>query len=77
MELEIFPIGADYIVIDGKPVVRLFGIAEKGERKILYDDSFEPYCYISASKERVKQMTEGMSFVARIEETEKIVHPFI
>ena len=72
MELEIFPIGADYIVIDGKPVVRLFGIAEKGERKILYDDSFEPYCYISASKERVKQMTEGMSFVARIEETEKL-----
>ncbi len=72
MELEIFPIDADYIVIDGKPVVRLFGIVEKGERKILYDDSFEPYCYIGASKQRVEQMTSGMSFVGRIEETEKL-----
>ncbi len=67
-----FPIDADYIVIDGKPVVRLFGIVEKGERKILYDDSFEPYCYIGASKERVEQMTAGMSFIGRIEQTEKL-----
>jgi DNA polymerase I len=71
VEIELFPIDIDYIVVDGKPVVRIFGLAEKGERRIIYDESFQPYCYVDAEKSVVESATKGMSFVDRIEEKEK------
>ncbi|MCL4400653.1 hypothetical protein M1316_01615 [Candidatus Parvarchaeota archaeon] len=48
MEVEMFPIDVDYTVVDGKPIVRIFGLSSGGNRKIFYDDSFRPYCYIEA-----------------------------
>ena len=66
MELEIFPIDVDYKVVDGKPVVRIFGLAEHGERKIIYDDLFRPYCYVESDKNNLERLTKGMSFVTDI-----------
>lgn len=70
MELGLFPIDADYVVIDGKSVVRIFGLTENGERRILYDDSFSPYCYVDSEKSKIESIFSGMSFIDRIEEIE-------
>ena len=71
MELEIFPIDVDYVVIDGSPVIRIFGLTPVGERKILYDFSFKPYCYVDASEAEIREAAKGLSFIERIETEEK------
>ena len=37
---------ADYIIRDGKRVLRLFGKDEKGNSVIALDEKFEPYFYV-------------------------------
>ncbi|MGC8516845.1 MAG: DNA-directed DNA polymerase [Candidatus Acidifodinimicrobium sp.] len=69
--MEVFPVDIDYIVVDEKPLVRIFGINEKNERSILYDDSFQPYCYVAGSKEEVENALKGASFVISIEKADK------
>ncbi len=71
MELEIFPIDVDYKVVDGKPIIRIFGIAGHGERKIVYDDAFKPYCYVEDDKKHIEELTTGMSFITGIVQKEK------
>ncbi len=66
-----FPIDVDYTVVDGKPIVRIFGLSSGGNRKIFYDDSFRPYCYIEADKKRLEELTHGLSFIDSIEEKHK------
>ncbi|MBW6451266.1 MAG: DNA-directed DNA polymerase [DPANN group archaeon] len=46
MHIDFFLTDADYIVIDNKPVIRLFGKTEKGESVIVKDDLFKPYLYV-------------------------------
>ena len=70
MEAELFPIDVDYIVVDGSPVVRLFCVDEKGERKTVYDDAFRPYCYIQTDEERVLSELKDSSFLLGTESLE-------
>ncbi|UCC91693.1 MAG: hypothetical protein JSV39_00250 [Candidatus Aenigmatarchaeota archaeon] len=44
----------DYVVEDGKPVVRLWGKTKKGESVLAEDRDFEPYFYLEAEKEYLK-----------------------
>ena len=50
-----FLVDADYTVIDNLPVIRLFCVDEKLERRIFYDRNFKPYCYVDAGKEEFKK----------------------
>ncbi|MCW1293979.1 MAG: DNA-directed DNA polymerase [Candidatus Parvarchaeota archaeon] len=69
--MEVFPVDIDYTVVDEKPWIRIFCIDVKGERSILYDDSFRPYCYVKGSVEEVKALLKDSSFVTGIEKAEK------
>ncbi len=71
MELRLFPIDIDYVVIEERPVIRIFGLTDKGEKKIVYDDSFRPYCYISATKDRIESAVKQFPFVKQIDEISK------
>jgi len=70
-EVEVFPIDVDYIVIDNKVTVRIFGQVSNGEKKIFYDDSYSPYCYIEAKKSELLPNLSGLDFVTDIEEVQK------
>ncbi|MCL4396762.1 DNA-directed DNA polymerase [Candidatus Parvarchaeota archaeon] len=66
-----FLVDADYTVIDNIPVIRLFCIDEKLERRIFYDRNFKPYCYVDAGKEEFKKTIGGLSFIDSFNEVEK------
>ena len=70
--LGIFPFDVDYTVVDGEPIVRIFGLTDKGDRRIIYDQSFEPYAYLEAAPGAVREFTAGLSFVKSITEVTKI-----
>ena len=42
-KLSFYPIDATYKVIDGKPVIHLYGRTQDGKQVCVTDDSFEPY----------------------------------
>ncbi len=69
METELFPIDVDYIVVEGRPIIRIFGAGAEGKRKLVYDDSFRPYCYVDSPKKEVDEALKGLSFVDGVEET--------
>ncbi|MFO7872119.1 MAG: DNA-directed DNA polymerase [Candidatus Undinarchaeales archaeon] len=49
----------DYIIIDEKPVIRMFGRTDKGESVVAFDRTFEPYFYIeSENPEECKKKLE-------------------
>ncbi|MCL5976413.1 MAG: DNA-directed DNA polymerase [Candidatus Parvarchaeota archaeon] len=66
-----FLVDADYTVIDNLPVIRLFCVDEKLERRIFYDRNFKPYCYVDAGKEEFKKTIGGLSFIDSFNEVEK------
>ncbi len=48
ISLEVCIIGSDYIMEDGKPVVRLWCKTKKGESVLVLDKKFRPYLYVEA-----------------------------
>ena len=57
----------DYVLEDGKPVVRLWGKTKKGESILAEDRNFEPYFYAEVEKEYLKT-NELDNFKRRIRE---------
>nr|AAX97698.1 DNA polymerase [Pyrobaculum arsenaticum] len=49
MEIRVWPLDVTYSVVGGVPEVRVFGIAEGGERVVLADRSFRPYFYVDCA----------------------------
>ena len=66
-----FLVDADYIVIDSSPVIRLFCVDEKLERRIFYDKNLKPYCYVDSGEEAFKKTVGGLSFIDSFREVEK------
>ncbi len=66
---------ADYISVEGKAWVRLWVKTKEGETVILYDNSFEPYFYVTLEDlERIEEVSKAVSRVQgvqRVEEVEK------
>ncbi|MBI4164024.1 MAG: ribonuclease H-like domain-containing protein [Candidatus Aenigmarchaeota archaeon] len=48
ISLEICIIGSDYMMEDGKPVIRLWGKTKKGDLVLVLDKKFRPYLYVEA-----------------------------
>ncbi len=46
MNLEVFVTDADYVVREGKPIIRLYGRTTEGKSAIILDPSFSPYFYV-------------------------------
>lgn len=57
----------DYVLEDGKPVVRLWGKTKKGESILAEDRDFEPYFYVEVEREYLKT-NELDNFKRRIRE---------
>src|SRR3989338_5481645 len=54
MLLRFFPVEVSYKVIDGVPVIHMYGLAADGSKVCVIDDSFEPYFWVlNANKESV------------------------
>ncbi|MCL4376447.1 DNA-directed DNA polymerase [Candidatus Parvarchaeota archaeon] len=71
MDDSYFLVDADYTVIESSPVIRLFCIDEKLERRIFYDKNFKPYCYVDAEEEAFKKTIGSLSFIDSVKEVEK------
>lgn len=71
MPQEYFLVDADYTVIDGSPVIRLFCVNDRLERSIFYDKNFKPYCYVNAEKDAFNRSVGDLSFIDSVEETER------
>ncbi len=73
--LEVCIIGSDYILEDGKPVVRLWGKTSKGETVLLLDRKFRPYFYVEPKPgfEIIKALPEGQGWIVpeKVETVEK------
>ena len=71
MSEKYFLVDADYTVIENSPVIRLFCVDEKLERRIFYDKNFKPYCYVEAGEEAFKKTIGSLSFIDSFREVEK------
>lgn len=54
VKVEFCVLDADYVLEDGKPVVRLWGKTKKGESILALDRDFEPYFYLEVEKDYLK-----------------------
>ncbi len=71
MAEEYFLVDADYTVIDGSPVIRLFCVNIDSELRIFYDNTFKPYCYVDTDIDSFSKTIGGLSFVDHFEKVEK------
>ena len=75
INLEVCVIGSDYVLEDGKPVVRVWGKTKKGETVLVLDRQFRPYFYIEqkADFNVIPVLAEGLNGIApeKIEIVEK------
>ena len=72
MEFQIFD--ADYMILNNKPIIRLFCKDEKGETVCVFYDKFLPYFYLHGDPEKYPEITEDIKLKfpnAVIEEMEK------
>ncbi|MBL7054915.1 ribonuclease H-like domain-containing protein [Candidatus Woesearchaeota archaeon] len=49
-KIQFYPLDVTYKVIDGKPVIHLFGRTTDNKQILILDDSFEPYFYVVPKK---------------------------
>jgi len=49
-DLKFFLLDTDYVVVDGRPVMRLWGKAEDGRTVLALDRNFEPYFYVELAE---------------------------
>jgi len=77
-KLQFFPLDITYKIIDGKPVIHLFGTTTGGKQILVLDESFEPYFYVIPKKgvdlsEKLKKIAvEKEDRVARVTRTETV-----
>ena len=75
ISIEVCIIGSDYVMEDGKPVIRLWCKTKKGETVLVLDKVFRPYLYVEIKPgfEVVKAVPEGMGWIVpeRAETVEK------
>jgi len=67
VEFQILDI--DYVMVDGKPVIRVFGKAENGETVCGFYEGFEPYFY--ADGDDVPRILENEQQVVKVEKVKK------
>jgi DNA polymerase I len=62
-------IDVDYVIVDNKPVIRVFGKTEAGESVCGFYEGYEPYFY--ADGKEVPELLENEQQVVRIEKVKK------
>lgn len=68
MKMRVLLLDADYVVEEGKAVVRLWGVEESGKRVFVFDSSLKPYFYVQPAEELSGREIEELA--ARIMNTE-------
>jgi DNA polymerase I len=56
MEVQI--LDCDYIVLNNKPIVRIFGKTKTGESICVFYDKFLPYCYLHGDEEKYPEVSQ-------------------
>ncbi len=80
MKRRVCLLDADYIIEDGKTIVRLFGKDASGKTVVIHDSSFEPYFYILPKKgkeqevkSKVEKLMERNKQITKAEAIERSV----
>ena len=75
MEVKIQILDCDYILHNGKPVVRFFGKTEKGETVCVFSNGSLPYFYLHCEEEKLDEVREDIEkkFGVKTEIVEKII----
>ncbi len=73
--MQLCVLDCDYHVLDGKPVIRLFGVTREGKSCVAFVHGFKPYFYALAKDfEKAKKDIEAIGGVASTEEESKSLH---
>lgn len=69
MRLVLQILDVDYILANGKPIIRIFGKTKEGNSVCIYKDNFLPYMYVKTNKDVLKKIKN--TEIVRIEEVER------
>lgn len=77
-EYNLCPLDIDYILVDGRPIIRMFGRTDDGKSVVAFDRTFEPYFYIESenpekSAEKLREREPDSYSIEKVELTEKVL----
>ncbi len=78
MEIVFQLLDCDYVLLDGLPLVRIFGKTEEGKSTCIFVKNYFPYFYIQVSEERKQELKTFLdkkfkNQILKIEEVEKFI----
>lgn len=75
MEIKVQVLDCDYILTNGKPIVRIFGKNEKGETICVFFNGILPYFYLHCDEEKFDEIAKDLQkkFGVKTEIVEKII----
>jgi len=59
-----YPLSVDYVVLNGKPIIKVYGRDNKGRKIVFEDKEFEPYFYAIPEQDKIDEVKK------RVEELE-------
>jgi DNA polymerase I len=69
-----YSITADYEIKDGKPIIKIFGRNEKGEKVVFEDRDFEPYFYAIPEQNKIEEVKKRIEKL-EIDYNDEIIKP--
>ncbi len=58
MKIKFQVLDSDYVLVNNKPIIRLFGRTDKGKSTCVFYDDFEPYFYVLPKEEKFDEVKE-------------------
>ncbi len=75
MKLKLQVFDCDYVMLNGKPLIRIFGKTEEGDSVCVFANDSLPYFYLQTSEENFEKISKELKrkFNARTETVEKFI----
>ena len=67
-----YPLYADYEILNKKPIIKIFGRNEKGEKIVFEDKNFEPYFYAIPEQDKIEEIKKRIENLVVKHNEEKI-----
>ena len=67
-----YPLYADYEILNKKPIIKIFGRNEKGEKIVFEDKNFEPYFYAIPEQDKIEEIKKRIENLVVNHNEEKI-----
>ncbi|RLJ02291.1 MAG: hypothetical protein DRP10_01785 [Candidatus Aenigmatarchaeota archaeon] len=71
-KIMFYPLYADYEILNKKPIIKIFGRNEKGEKIVFEDKNFEPYFYAIPEQDKIEEIKKRIENLVVKHNEEKI-----